>query len=139
MNHKLKIILGEVASIQLGLLRFRNADGPQNLQVKIAGNPDDYYLHCAITGEIVADINKGDKRIHVIQKNHNNYFFISGSLSGAIPDNSRVFSVAVHKASWFEKKRRGKMTWLREKYTYENEEMKMETITSSPFENILST
>jgi hypothetical protein len=134
MNHKLKMILSEVASIQLGLLRFRNEEGPQNLQVKIAVNSGDC-LHCAITGEIRSDIKTGNKKIHVIQKQHNNYFFISGSVSGEIPDNSRFFSVAIHKASWFEKKRRGNMTWLKEKYTYEKDERPTGAVT--PFENIL--
>jgi hypothetical protein len=126
MNRKLSIILEAVTSVELGLLRFRNEAGQQNIRVKIAATNGEL-IHCTLAGDNDSDVKTGNKRIHLIQKNQNDYFFISGRLTGEMGNNQRILSIAVIKASWFEKKRRGNTTWLREKFTYESDEVKMET------------
>ncbi len=121
MNQKLKVILREATSIQAALLRFREADQQQSLQVKIAycsGNN----LYCIVAEEIPAELKMSNKPIHIIQKYHSEYLFISGHICDEVKKNPRILSVAVIKASWFVRKNKGSVSWLREKHTYENDE-----------------
>jgi len=124
MSSKLKVILQEVISVQAGLLRFHHREKQQNLQVRVAFGGDDT-LHCIIKGELPHNMKIGGKKIHLIQKHNDNYFFISGYILREVQQSSRVVSIGISKASWFIMKRRGSVSWLREKHTYENEMGKM--------------
>lgn len=124
MNNKLDVILQEVISIQAGLLRFRHREKQQNLQVKVAIGGENS-LHCVITSEIPANMKIRGKRVHIIQKYGDNYFFISGHILREVQEATRIVSIGIIKASWFVRKRRGSVTWLREKHTYEIEQQKM--------------
>jgi hypothetical protein len=119
MNQELDNILQAATTIQAGLLRFKNEKGQQTLQVKIAQG-DDRSIHCLISGDVPAKIKIKNKNIHLIQKHHDDYFFIAGYVDGVVKNNSRILSIAINKASWFVRKRKGSVTWFREKYTYEN-------------------
>ena len=119
MSNKLKVILQEVISIQTGLLRFRHREKQQNLQVRVTFGVDNT-LHCIITGELPANMKIASKKIHLIQKHNDDYFFISGNILREVQQPSRIVSIGISKASWFIMKRRGSVSWLREKYTYEN-------------------
>jgi len=119
MNQKLDNILQAATSIQAGLLRFRNEQGQQTFQVKIAAG-EDQSIHCVISGDSVPKIRIKNKNIHLIQKYHDDYFFISGYVDGVVKNNARILSIAINKASWFVRKRKGSVTWFSEKYTYEN-------------------
>ena len=120
MSNKLNIILKEVTSIQSGLLRFKNKEGQQNLHVKVAA--DSNCLHCLVTEDMP---HITGKKIHLIQKYRNDYFFISGSIAGEVQHVAKVLSITIHKASWFVKKKKGSVTWFSEKYTYETTPQKM--------------
>ncbi|MEI9807038.1 MAG: hypothetical protein WDO16_03660 [Bacteroidota bacterium] len=124
MNNKLTRILQEVISIQSGLLRFRHKDGRQNLQVKIVFGGTNS-LHCIITGEVPEGMKIAGRKVHLIQKYNNDYFFISGDISREVQDTRRILSIAISKASWFVRKRKGGVTWLHEKSTYENEQQQL--------------
>jgi len=119
MNQKLDNILQAATSIQAGLLRFKNEQGQQTFQVKIAAG-EDQSIHCVISGDSVPKIRIKNKNIHLIQKYHDDYFFISGYVDGVVKNNARILSIAINKASWFVRKRKGSVTWFSEKYTYEN-------------------
>lgn len=119
MNQDLDNILQAATTIQAGLLRFKNEKGQQTLQVKIAQG-DDRSIHCFISGDVPPKIKIKNKNIHLIQKYHDDYFFIAGYVDGVVKNNSRILSIAINKASWFVRKRKGSVTWFREKYTYEN-------------------
>jgi hypothetical protein len=119
MSNKLKIIMDEVISIQAGLLRFRHREKQQNLQVRIALGGDNS-LHCLITGQVPVNVKISGKKVHLIQRHNDDYFFISGYIVSEAPPDSRVLSIGIVKASWFVMKRRGSVSWLREKYSYEN-------------------
>jgi hypothetical protein len=120
MNNKLNIILKEVTSIQSGLLRFKNKEGQQNLHVKVAA--DSNCLHCLIADEMPKI---SGKRIHLIQKYRNDYFFISGTISGEVQHVAKVLSITINKASWFVKRRKGSVTWFSEKHTYQTSQQRM--------------
>ena len=121
MSNKLNVILQEVISIQAGLLRFRHREKQQNLQVKVVFGGESS-LHCVITGDLPANIKIRGKKVHLIQKYNDNYFFISGFILREVQETTRILSLGIIKASWFVRKRRGSVTWLREKYTYETEQ-----------------
>ena len=119
MKKDLDNILQAVTAIQSGLLRFRNEEGQQTYQVKVASGGDKS-IHCLVSDENVPRLRIKNKNIHLIQKYHDDYFFISGHVDGVVKNNSRIFSIAVNKACWFVRKRRGSVTWFSEKCTYEN-------------------
>ena len=121
MSNKLNIILQEVISVQAGLLRFRHSEKQQNLQVKVAFGSE-HSVHCLITGDAPQNIKIRGKRVHLIQKYNDNYFFISGYILNELQEANRILSIGILKATWFIRKRRGSVTWLREKHTYENEQ-----------------
>ena len=124
MSNKLNVILEEVISIQVGLLRFRHREKQQNLQVKVAFGSENS-LHCIITSDMPANMKIRGKKIHLIQKYSDNYFFISGYILREVQESTRILSIGIIKASWFVRKRRGSVTWLREKHTYENEQERL--------------
>jgi hypothetical protein len=121
MSNKLNVILQEVISIQTGLLRFRHREKQQNLQVKVVFGGENS-LHCVINSEMPAHMKIRGKKVHLIQKYSDNYFFISGYIMREVQETNRILSIGIIKASWFIRKRRGSVTWLREKHTYENEQ-----------------
>lgn len=129
MDKKLHSILGQVIAIQSALLRFRHRDGRENLQVKVAFNDDDS-LHCVITGSLPSGIRMKGKRVHLIQKYHDDYFFIAGIVSKEVNGMSRVLSIEIHKAAWFVRRKNGSVTWMREKSTYEKRELENMRIAS---------
>ena len=124
MSNKLNVILQQVISIQAGLLRFRHREKQQNLQVKVVFGGENS-LHCVITGDMQGKIKIRGKKVHLIQKYSDNYFFISGYILRDVQETTRILSIGIIKASWFVRKRRGSVTWLREKHTYENAQEKM--------------
>ena len=116
MNRKLDIILQRVTSIQAALMRFKDEKGQHSVHVRVAfGN--DNSLHCVITGDI-PKIKMTKKTGHLIQKYHDDYFFISGSFE-KLQSNSRVITLHITKACWFVRKKRGDLTWFSEKHTHE--------------------
>jgi len=122
MSRKLKTILREVISIQSALLRFRHKDGLQNLHVKAAFDDGDS-LHCIIESRMPEGITIGGKKIHLVQKYRDDYFFIVGTITGEVQTTPRVLSINILKACWFVRKRKGSVSWLREKCTYEKNEL----------------
>ena len=76
MNGKLKNIFDAVTSIQTALLRFRNEEGQQSLPIRIV-HSDNHFLQCTLPDEIPTQLQMLNKKIHLVQKYQNNYFFIS--------------------------------------------------------------
>jgi hypothetical protein len=124
MNNKLSTIIKAVTAIQIALLRFRDKEVRQNLHVKIAYCGDNS-LHCSITGEIPPGMKIDDNKVNLVQKYQGNYFFISGYIQGELHDMPRILSIVITKATWFVRKSRGSVTWLREKHVYEQEEISL--------------
>ena len=119
MKGKLKNIFDAVTSIQTALLRFSDGEGQQSLQVRVVYS-DDYLIQCILPDEIPIQLQIPNKKIHLVQKYHNNYFFISGNIIEQTQDDSRVLSLAVKKAFWFVRRKKENISWFQEKYIYEN-------------------
>jgi hypothetical protein len=117
MNKKLHQIQQKINHVQLGLLRFQDKDEMLTMEVKTTAN-DDASLNCIIT-DGSSCYPMADKNVNLIQKNHDNYLYIVGKVTGETQENGKVLSIHILKASWFVLKRKGSVSWLREKYVYE--------------------
>ena len=118
MNKKLQLIQQKIDAIQSGLLRFRDKDAQMTLQVRATTNDDDS-LNCIITdnsprGKLL------NRNVHLIQKSHDDYLYINGTVSEEVNKKSKILSIHILKASWFVRKSNGSVSWLQEKYMYEN-------------------
>ena len=117
MNKKLYRIQQEINHVQHGLLRFQDKDELLTMEVRATANEDDS-LNCIITGDSSCSL-MADKNVNLIQKNHDNYLYIIGKVTGETHGKGKILSIHILKASWFILKRKGGMSWLREKYVYE--------------------
>jgi hypothetical protein len=119
-NKKLDSILKAVTSIQSGLLKVSNGESRQSFQVRVASGEDNS-LHCVVYDDVPPKARIKNKPIHLIQKYHDNYFFITGHVDDIVRNNTRILSIAVNKACWFVRKRRGSVSWFTEKCIYEHQ------------------
>ena len=119
MKGKLKNIFDAVTSIQTALLRFSNEEGQQSLQIRIVYS-DDHLIQCILSDEMPVELQILNKKVHLIQKYHNNYFFISGNTIEQTLNNNQVLSIAVKKAFWFVRRKKENVSWFQEKCIYEN-------------------
>jgi hypothetical protein len=118
MNKELLYIQQKIDSIQSGLLRFRDKDAQMTLQVRATTNDDDS-LNCIVTDN--SPRNKLlNRNVNLIQKNHDDYLYINGTVSEEINKKNKILSIHILKASWFVRKSEGNVSWLQEKYIYEN-------------------
>lgn len=119
MDHKLKQILQGAAAVQAAVVKFRGVEGKRSFQAKIVLDTDET-IHCVLENELPPSKKIG-KKVHLIQKHRDDYFFIAGHVSEEAKDVPHIFSVTITRAFWFVRKRKGSVTWLREKYTYNTE------------------
>jgi hypothetical protein len=118
MNKELQHIQRKIDSIQSGLLRFRDKDAQMTLQVRATTN-DDHSLNCIVTGNSP----RGkllNRNVNLIQKNHDDFLYINGTVSEEVNKKNKILSIHILKASWFVRKSKGHVSWLQEKYIYEN-------------------
>ena len=123
MNNKLGLISQKSDDIQFGLLRFNNKGAQKTMQVRTAV-ADDHLLNCIIINDY-PDTRLLNRNVSLIQKNHDDYLYISGHISGEVQNTSKIVSIYIKKACWFTRKKKGNVTWLQEKYIYENLERPM--------------
>ncbi len=60
-----------------------------------------------------------NKRVNLIQKSNNDYIYLSGVVEEKPGLNSRTLQIRLYKAAWFVKKSKGNLSWLQEKYVYD--------------------
>ena len=101
--------------LQNGLLRFHDKAEKITLHVKAATNDDDSF-NCIVEGPF--DEKLCDKDVNLIQKSYNDYLYVTGKVSAETQNGAKILSIRITKASWFEKMKKGSMTWLKEKYTF---------------------
>jgi len=123
MNKKLDLINQKIGDIQFGLLRFSNKGAQKSMQVRTAV-ADDHLLNCIIINDSPGT-RLLNRNVSLIQKNHDDYLYISGRISGEVQNTSKIISLYIKKACWFTLKKKGNVTWLQEKYIYENLERPM--------------
>lgn len=122
MNKSLHYIHQKSRDIQIGLLRLHEKNGTKTWHVKLTPDSDES-LNCIFTTEETARKLR-NKNINLVQKKHDDYLYISGIVTDEAVNGARILSIRILKACWYEKKTNGNLSWLKEKYIYESEEIK---------------
>ena len=118
MGKDLNSIIKKIDSIQFGLLRFKDKKKRVTLQVQATTNEDDASLNCLIT-DAINHPKMINKNIHLIQKYHQDYLYITGKVVMEGSSNNNILHIQIVKAHWFVRRSRGNVSWLKEKYMYE--------------------
>jgi hypothetical protein len=117
MNRSLQIIQQKVGSMRYGLLRFPDSEKPR---IQVSTTLDDKNrLNCVIRG-LEGDDKLLNKEVVLIQKNNKDYLYITGRIEDEVETSSKVISLSITKACWFVRKAKGSISWMRQKYMYEN-------------------
>lgn len=123
MSKSLHYIQQKCTDIQIGLLRLHTKKATETWHVKLVPGGDDS-LNCIFTEE--ASTKKlRNKTINLVQKKHDDYLYISGIVEDEAVNGSKILCIRILKACWYEKKTKGTLSWLKEKYIYESEELKL--------------
>jgi hypothetical protein len=88
------------------------------LQVQATTNEDDASLNCLIM-DTINHPKMINKNIHLIQKYHQDYLYITGKVVMEGNSNNNILHIRIVKAHWFVRRSRGNVSWLKEKYMYE--------------------
>lgn len=120
MNRSLQIIQQKVGSMRHGLLKFPDEGEKPRLHVSTTLDNANK-LNCVIK-ESPGNERLLNKEVVLIQKNNKDYLYISGRIDDEVNTTSKVISLTINKACWFVRKAKGNMSWLRQKYMYENPE-----------------
>jgi hypothetical protein len=118
MSKSLSSIKHKIGAIQFGLLRFNTSDEQQTLQVKVAQN-EGPILNCVLT-DMVPTQKLLNKQVNLIQKYHDDYLYIAGTVTDEGQKNKKVLAVTIMKACWFVKKSKGNISWLQQKHVYDS-------------------
>jgi hypothetical protein len=118
MDNKLLHIQQKIGSIQFGLLRIRDEKNKMTLQVKTSANADNS-LNCVVT-EDSPRRRLINKNVNLIQRSHDDYLYITGQIADEVTKKGKILSIRILKACWFVRRQKGSVSWLQEKYTYEN-------------------
>jgi hypothetical protein len=123
MSKDLQQIRKKIQNIQFGILRCRQKNDQKSWQVKATSDTDNV-LHCLVeSDEPYTDI--VNKSVNLVQKHHDDYLYITGTVDAEVHDNVKILSIRIMKACWFVRRQRGSITWLQEKYMYQNEELEL--------------
>ena len=117
MNKNLELIRQKISAIGYGLLRL--TEGPEPLTIPVSALVDNGpRLNCVITeGEPKNSLL--NRQVSLIQKNGEDYLFISGKVDDETDDSKKTISMRILKASWFTRKKKGSAVWLQQQCTYE--------------------
>lgn len=119
MNKKLLEIQQKIGKIQNGLLRIRDEkNARQTLHIKATADEDDL-LNCVVTDD-PANHEMLNTEVAIIQKSHDDYLYITGQVENQVTKKGKILSIRILKACWFVRKRKGSVSWLQEKFVYEN-------------------
>lgn len=123
MNRSLQIIQQKVGSMRVGLLKFPDEGEKPRLHVSTTLD-DTNRLNC-----VIKNADNGtllNKEVVLIQKNNKDYLYIVGTIDDEVKTSSKVISLSITKACWFVRKAKGNVSWLSQKYIYENPERKID-------------
>jgi len=118
MKKDLRFIQEKISAIQFGILKTRDNDGSKSWQVKAAPHEDSTF-HCVITDDRPCD-QLVNSRVNLVQRHNDDYLYITGRVSAEADKKTKILSVNILKAAWFVRQSKGKISWLKQKYLYEN-------------------
>lgn len=118
------IIHEKIGAIQVGLLRCKYRGEKISVPVKVAVG-DNNTLNCVAVADDMPAKKLLHKDVTLIQRDRNNYLYIGGRICQEVKNNKLILCLDISKACWFERKSKGSVTWLQEKYVYLPGQMKM--------------
>lgn len=118
MRKDLRYIQDKISSIQFGILKMRNSEGSRSWQVKTAPG-EQTSINCVVTDEQEC-AHLMNSRVNLVQKHNDDYLYITGRVSAEADTTTKVLSIDILKACWFVRQSKGKISWLKQKYLYEN-------------------
>src|SRR5688572_16549766 len=124
MNRSLHIIQQKAGSMRHGLLRLPDKTEKARIQVSTALDENNR-LNCVISG-LQPESQLLNKEVVLIQKSNKDYLYITGRIDDEVKTSSKVISLSITKACWFVRKAKGNVSWLRQKYIYENPASKLD-------------
>ena len=120
MNNTLEYMLDKIASIQTGLLRFKDKLGRVTLKVKAIqpAHPSSMQLFLSE--------NQYQERLmnypaSFTQKGDSGYLYVTGVVSAVKINNAYLMTMKITKAHWFESKGSGVNKWLEEVCMYDRQ------------------
>lgn len=118
MSKTLQLIHQKIETMRHGLLRVREGTEQQRMQVSTSLY-DRHHLNCVFKendseGELL------NREVVLIQRNDNDYLYVTGHIEDEVKKNCKVVSLRIIKACWFTRKKRGRVAWLQQKYMYES-------------------
>ena len=125
MNNSLTVIKDKIESIGYGLLRL-NADSDQQLMTIAPSYGGTFDSLSCIIKERQPGTSLLSKEVRLIQKDKNDYLYISGTIDDEVKANCKVVFLKITKACWFTKRKRGNVAWLQEKHMYQKNAEKIE-------------
>jgi hypothetical protein len=121
MNRSLHIIQQKIGSMRVGLLSVGEGADKRRLQVSTSRINEGNKLNCVINSTPFSS-SLLNREVVLIQKNNNDYLYVSCRVDDEVKTSSKVVSLSITKACWFVRKSKGSTAWLRQKYIYENPE-----------------
>ncbi|RYY62315.1 MAG: hypothetical protein EOO05_03330 [Chitinophagaceae bacterium] len=118
MKKDLRFIQDKISAIQFGILKTKDIDGNKSWQVKAAPDQETSF-HCVITDDRPCE-QLVNSTVNLVQKHNDDYLYITGRVSAEADKKSKILSVSILKAAWFVRQSKGKISWLKQKYLYEN-------------------
>lgn len=117
MNKTLDLMHQKIETMKHGLLRLREG---KELSVQVSTSVyDGRRLNC-IFDEIGTENKLLNKDVVLIQKNGDDYFYITGYVDDEVKNFSKVVSLKITKACWFVRKRKGNVVWMQQKCVFES-------------------
>ncbi len=118
---KLEYMLEKIASIQSGLLRFKDKNGRVALKVKAIepAHPTSMQLFLS---EKAYQERLMNYPASFTQKGDKGYIYVTGLVSAIKINNAYLVTMKILKAHWFESKGSGENKWLEEVCMYERQE-----------------
>ena len=118
MNNSLLCIQQKIDDLQHGLLRFHDGNESTTLHVKASAN-EDATFNCVVV-EDSFDKKLYNISVNLIQKSYNDYIYLTGKVAAEARQGSKILSIRIIKACWYERTYRENTSWLREKCIFES-------------------
>ena len=118
MKKDLRFIQEKISAIQFGILRTKDAEGNHAWQVKTDPNEETSF-HCVITDDRPCE-QLVNTKVNLVQKHNDDYLYITGRVSAEADKKTKVLSIDILRACWFVRQSKGSISWLKQKYLYEN-------------------
>ncbi len=118
MSKTLQLIHQKIETMRHGILRVREGTKQQRMQVSTSVY-DGHHLNCVFKDNDTEE-ELLNREVVLIQRNDNDYLYITGHIDDEVKKNCKVVSLRIIKACWFTRKKRGRVAWLQQKYMYES-------------------